>query len=74
MNEKEVKYIHIQLLDGDNKGRIHAKYADSSDRLKVYSVPREYLHKDSEHFDNSTKYSKDLDTSGILVMMNKQVL
>ena len=41
MNEKEVKYIHIQLLDGDSKGRIHAKYADSSDRLEVYSVPRQ---------------------------------
>ena len=72
MNEKEVKYIHIQLLDGDNKGRIHAKYADSSDRLEVYSVPREYLHKDSEHFDNSTKYSKDLDTSGIYFLTGQR--
>lgn len=72
MNEKEVKYIHIQLLDGDSKGRIHAKYADSSDRLEVYSVPREYLHKDSEHFDNSTKYGKDLDTSGIYFLTGQR--
>lgn len=72
MNEKEVKYIHIQLLDGDSNGRILAKYSDRSDRLEVYSVPREYLNNGRDIVDYSEKYTKDLDTSGIYFLTGQR--